>query len=168
MKGRLLISCALLAELAVLAASCVRGMPPQPRAAAPGQPAVSWVVMSGDRDNPDREFVCQSDPHSDCTIPASRPDAQVFSDVHLYYHSGGGETKYEGTIRVGFFDGSPASQTTPTSIVVKKGESIANQGIIGIVTSKAGSYDVSVEVTATVAEGGRKESIRRAIPIVVN
>jgi hypothetical protein len=123
--------------------------------------------MSGDRDNADRDFVCQSDPRNDCAIEASRPDAQVLSDVHFYYHSAGAETKYEGTITIGFFEGSTAAQTTPTSVVVKKDESITNQSVTGVVTARPGSYQVRLDLTATVADTGKSQPIRQSVPIVV-
>ena len=47
---------------------------------------MSWVIMHGDRNNPDVEFACQSTDPTDCVVPASRPDAVVFSDTHVYYH----------------------------------------------------------------------------------
>ena len=59
--------------------------------------------MSGDRENPDRDFVCQSDSPVRCVVPVSRPDEQVFSDVHVYYHGAETDIKYVGAIRIGFF-----------------------------------------------------------------
>jgi len=77
----------------VLTSACAKRVP-EPVGVAPGTPHISWIIMSGDRDNPDQEFVCQSDPRNDCVVPVSRPDAQVFADVHFYYHGAGAETKY--------------------------------------------------------------------------
>ena len=57
----------------------------------PGTPHVSWVIMYGDVETPDREFACQSEPRTECIVPASRPDNKVFSDVHIYYHGAGDE-----------------------------------------------------------------------------
>ena len=89
---------------------------PEPAVSIPGTPHVSWIIMSGDRDNPDREFVCQSEPRTECVVPVSRPDARVFSDVHIYYHGAGAETKYTGSIQVGFFNRlDTASAMVPSS-----------------------------------------------------
>jgi hypothetical protein len=151
---------------AAATATCARRVPTPPDL-APGTPYVSWVFMIGDRDNPDREFVCQSDPRNDCAIEASRPDAQAFSDVHFYYHSAGGETKYDGTVTIGFFDGSSASRTAPTSVVVGKGESITNQSVTGIVTSRPGTYEVTFALTATISQTGRSQPIRQSVQVVV-
>src|SRR5258705_12210054 len=90
----------------VLTSTCGMRIP-EPGGIPPGTPHISWIIMSGDGDNPDRDFVCQSDPRSDCVLPVSRPDGQIFSDVHFYYHAAGAETKYTGSIGIGFFRGSP-------------------------------------------------------------
>src|SRR5262245_13660501 len=99
---------------AVLFARCgrSRGVPrPKPAAAAQGTPSVTWVVMSGDRENPDRDFVCQSNSPGDCVVPVSRPDEQIFSDVHLYYHGADTDIKYVGAIRIGLFRGASCNET---------------------------------------------------------
>ena len=70
----------------MLAASCATGVP-KPAATA-GTPQISWVLMYGDRDDADREFACQSGPRPECVVPASKPDAPVFSDIHFYFHAG--------------------------------------------------------------------------------
>jgi hypothetical protein len=150
---------------AILTSTCARRVPDAP-GLAPGTPYVSWVFMSGDSDNPDQEFVCQSHPRNECVVPVSRPDAQVFSDVHFYYHGGGAETKYEGSIDIGFFQGSPESHTTQ-GITVKKHESIANQSITGIVTSTRGTYAVTLSLTATVTDSGKTLPIRESVQVTV-
>lgn len=147
-----------------LIVSCAK-RPPEPRV-TPGTPHISWVVMSGDRDNPDADFVCQSDPANDCTVQASRPGAQVFSDVHVYYHGVGGETKYAGSFDVGFFEGEPASHRIQTAITVHKNESITNQSVTGIVTSTPGTYAIQFALTATLT-GGQTRSIDNQISVVV-
>jgi len=151
---------------AALSSSCARHVPDAP-GLAPGTPYVSWVFMSGDSENPDQEFVCQSHPRNECVVPVSRPDAQVFSDVHFYYHGGGAETKYEGSIDIGFFQGSLESHTTQGSITVKQNESIANQSIAGIVTSTRGTYAVTLSLTATVTDSGRTLPIRETVQVTV-
>lgn len=139
---------------------------PEPKNVAPGAPHVSWVIMSGDRENPDQDFVCQSEPRNDCVISASRPDAQVFSAVYLYFHGVGSETRYEGPVNYGFFQGA-GSHTFPVGITATGNESITNASVTGIVTSTPGSYAVTLSLSARVAGAGRTESIRDAIPVLV-
>jgi hypothetical protein len=151
---------------ALLTATCAKRVPEPPNV-APGTPHVSWVIMSGDRENADREFVCQSDPRNDCVMPASRANEQAFADVHVYYHGVGAETKYQGTVAIGFLEGAAAASTAPTNIVVKKDESIANQSVTGIVTSKPGTYAVAFELTATVTDAGKIQPVRQSVRVVV-
>jgi hypothetical protein len=157
---------AAVAIAAVLASTCARPVP-KPAGVAPGTPHVSWVIMSGDGDNPDQEFVCQSEPRSECVIPVSRPDAQVFSDVHFYYHGPGVETKYTGSIDVGFFQGSAASRTIAANTTVPKTESIMNHSVTGIVTATPGSYPVKFALVATATGTGASQPIRADVPVLV-
>jgi len=122
--------------------------------------------MSGDRENPDHDFVCQSTPRNDCAVSASKPGAQVFGKVYVYYHGVGAETRYEGPIEIGFFQGDRASQTTKAAIAVRKDESITNQSVTGIVTPTPGTYAVKLDLSAKV-ETGRSEVIRETIVVVV-
>ena len=140
---------------------------PEPAALSPGTPHISWVLMSGDRGNPDREFACQSDPRSDCVLPVSRPDRRVFSDVHFYYHGAGAATNYTGTIQIRFFDGSAETHKFPVKITVRKEESIINQSIMDIVTSQPGTYAMTFDLTATSTETGKSQAIQDQVSVVV-
>jgi hypothetical protein len=154
----------IVATIAVLTSACATRVP-KPAGIAPGTPYVSWIIMSGDRDNPDQEFVCQSDPRTECVIPASRPEAQVFSDVHIYYHGTGAETKYTGSIEIGFFQGGPESHRIQPNITVRKADSIANQSVVGIVTATPGTYAVTFAIVAAVT--GNSQPIREQVPVAV-
>jgi hypothetical protein len=151
---------------AVLASTCAKRVP-EAAGFAPGVPRVSWIIMSGDRDNPDQEFVCQSDLLNDCVIPVSRPDAQVFSDVHFYYHGAGAETKYSGSIEVGFFQGSTASRKIAANTTVQKAGSIMNHSVTGIVTATPGSYPVTFALVATVTDTGKSQPIQADVAVIV-
>ena len=150
-----------------LAASCAKGVPKP--GGAPGTPQISWVLMYGDRDNADREFACQSEPRSECVVPSSKPDAPVFSDIHFYHHGGGTETRYEGTINIGYLRQGPAAEphTSRISVTVKKNESITNSSVTGIVASTPGTYTLTISATATATDGSKKHSIRESIPVIV-
>src|SRR5262245_4982366 len=150
------------------ASSCSAGIPkPQPTLAAPGEPSVTWVVMSGDRENPDRDFVCQSDSQIRCVVPMSRPDEQVFSDVHVYYHGGDTDLKYVGAIRVGFFRRASENEQIQTHLIVKKGEPIGNQSVVGIVTDVPGAYEIAFNLSAESIPPGNNRQIRQRLPIIV-
>jgi hypothetical protein len=132
-----------------------------------GTPRISWVIMSGDRDNPDRDWVCQSDMQDDCVVPASRPGDEVFSDVHVYYHGVGPETTYTGSFHVGYFQGSAASNRVQTNITVRKDGAISNQSVIGLVTSSPGRYEVAFDHLAASSGASSDRPIQHLLPVVV-
>src|SRR5262249_55481936 len=136
MRGR---SFVFLVILAAICSACAKRVP-EPANVAPGTPHITWVLMYGDRENADSEFACQSDPKTECVIPANRPDAQSFADVHFYFQGAGKETKYEGTTSIGFLQGSQKAHTSRTTITVKNNESITNSSTTGLVTSTPGMY----------------------------
>jgi len=136
---------------------------PEPLGVAPGTPHVSWVLMSGDRDNPDADYVCQSDPKDDCVVAMSSSDRPVFSDHHIYYHGAGGETRYTGKINVGYFK---LPRTFEPKILVPKDERITNQSMTDIVSSNPGTYAVTFDLMASTANGA-SHSIRQTLPITV-
>jgi len=136
---------------------------PAPSGGPPGAPRVGWVIMAGDRDNPDRDFVCQSNPRTACVMPASRPDNQTFTDVHFYFHSATADTKYTGTIQIGFMEGSTPHEVT-SNVTVKRGDSPANTSVSGIVSSTPGTHPMTI---AIVAESGTIQQIRERVPVTV-
>ena len=151
---------------AVLSSTCAKRVP-EPAGVARGTPYVSWIIMSGDSDNPDREFVCQSDPRNDCVLPMSGQDGQVFSDVHFYYHGAGAETKYTGSIEIGFLHGSSGAHTVQANTTVQKNESIRPHSVSGIVTSTPGTYALTFALDATVTGTGKSQPIRERVSAVV-
>jgi hypothetical protein len=151
--------CALVGVLC-LVPGCEKRVP-VPAGGPPETPRVGWVIMMGDRDNPNREFVCQSDPRTDCVIPASQPDNQTFTDTHFYFHSGAIDTKYTGTIQIGFLT-SP--HELKPNLTVKAGGSAANATVSGIASSKPGRYQMTI---AAVAESGGTRQIRDSVPVTI-
>jgi hypothetical protein len=145
---------------------CARSLSGPPSAPA-GEPRVSWIIMSGDSDTPDREFSCQSDPRVDCEVPASRPGTQSFSDVHFYFHPTAVETKYTGSIRIGFFEGAEQSQEVRPNLIVKPGKSVERVSVVGLVTATPGAYVVPIVVEATPIQGGKAQQIRDQVRVIV-
>jgi hypothetical protein len=139
---------------------------PQPAGALRGTPAVSWVVMAGSRDNPDAQFVCQSDPRTACVLTASRPNAQVWSSVYFYYHGIGADVKYTGTIRVGFFEG-PATELHEVhpDILVTKTDKLRRGSVTDDVRTTPGTYAFTFDVVATA--GSTITPIRETVTVVV-
>jgi hypothetical protein len=156
-----------LAVAVALTAACATSEP-KPSTRPNGRPQVGWVVMSGDRDTPDRDFVCQSEPRNECAIPASSPDDQVFTHVYFYYHPAAVETHYEGSIQIGFLQGDPAANPLRVNATTPTGGKPVNQSIIGIVTNRAGSYPIRVAVDAQPIDGARAPTaFHEDIPVTV-
>ena len=153
----------LTAVIAVAAGTTCTNRVPEPVGVAPGTPHISWVLMSGDANNPDADYVCQSDPKDNCVISASRPDRRVFSDLHIYYHGAGVETRYTGSIRVGYFDNP---HTLEPKILVRKSERITNQSVTGIVVTTPGAYAVTFDLMASTANG-QDQPIRQMLDVTV-
>jgi hypothetical protein len=149
--------------LIVLAAGCGKRIP-EPVGGHTDSPHVGWVIMSGDADNPDRDFVCQSNPRSECVVPVDRPDQRVLGHVHVYYHGTSTETKYTGAIQVGFFD--QPHEFNPT-ITVKPGEPPGNQSVSDFVSMKPGTYTMSIAVVATPIQSGQAQNIRDQVSVIV-
>lgn len=140
---------------------------PEPVGLQPGTPHVSWIIMTGDRNDPDQQFICQSDPRTECIVPVSRPGAQVLANVHFYYHGAGKGTTYAGSLRVGFFPGPAASQIFQANATATKAEAIVNQSVTGVVTETPGTYALSLSLTATATDTGDRRSVAAEIPVVV-
>ena len=147
-----------------LATACADHRVPMPTG-APGAPRVGWVIMHGDRDNPNEQFACQSSPRSDCAIPASRLDRQTFSEVHLYFHPTPTETKYSGVVQIGFFRGTELAQQVNPVVTVKPGD-VGNNSVVGIVTDRPGPQTLRIEISAVTASGV-EEQIREQVPVIV-
>ena len=159
---RRLFTCAAVAAAIV---GCAKRAP-EPVGVPAGVPHVSWIIMHGDRENPDADFACQSTGPRTCVLPASRTDARVFSDVHLYFHGAGSDTTYRGTYSVDFLnEGNAAAQTFPIQTNVKGDEEIANHTLTGIVTAKPGTYVLRLALDATTATGSTP--IREDVPVRV-
>lgn len=126
---------------------------------------VGWVLMHGDRDNPDREYVCQSGDSADCVLPMTRPAAQVFTAIHFYYHSTPRDTKYTGAHRLAFFTGEP--HEVRAEVTVKANSSAANQSITGIAADRPGRYTLTIAIDAAPLPSGAVQQIREQVPITV-
>jgi len=88
----------------------------------------------------------------------------VLAHVHLYYHAISSETKYTGAVRIGFFD---APHEINPNIVVKPGEPPGNQSVSNFVSTKSGTYAMSIAVVATPAQTGQRQNIRDQITVTL-
>ena len=154
-----------LAPLLMLAMGCAGRVPrPEPAGGHVEAPHLGWVIMTGDRENPDRDFVCQSNPRSECIIPVDRLDQRAMVHLHVYYHVAPTETTYTGSIRIGFFN---APHEINPNITVKPGEPPGNQSVSDFVSSTPGTYTMAIAVVATATPPGQSQNLREQVDIVV-
>ena len=124
-------------------------------------PRVGWVIMQGTADNPDEEFVCQSNPRNDCTMRASTADRKVFTDVFLYFHPIGMPVRYEGDAEISFLN---ATHHLPIATPVDA-KNVARNSVVGIVSEKPGTYNLTFSATATTSAG--PVQIADRVPVTV-
>lgn len=150
----------------LLAGAC--GQNPTPSVQPTGQPQVGWVVMAGDRDTPDRDFVCQSNPRSECVIPASRPNEPTFAHVHFYLHAASADVHFEGTVQVGFLQGQPSGHVVNVNAVTRAGDDPSHQSVVGIVTDRPGAHPMKIAVDAKPVTGsGAARALHEDVPVTV-
>ena len=153
--------------MAVLSAAGCGTRIPEPIGGPPGSPRVGWVIMSGDVDTPDRDYACQSIDQTPCVVPASGAGARTFGHAHFYYHPASVETKYTGSIRIGFFGGSSGPHELKPNFAVKPGERPFNQSVMDSITTKPGTYEMTIDVVATAVPTGQTQNIRDRVSVVV-
>ena len=142
---------------------CAERIPPRP-AGAPGAALVGWVIMAGDRENPDQDFVCQSSPRDECVLPVSRPDQRAFAHVHLYFHPAAADVRYTGSVQIGFFES--AADVNP-DVLVNAGGPVGNHSVTGIVTPNAGAHAMTIDVVAAPTAAGSDQQIRERVTVLV-
>jgi hypothetical protein len=120
--------------------------------------------MAGDRENPDRDFVCQSGPGDECVLPVSRPDQRAYAHVHLYFHPAAGDVRYTGSVQIGFFES--AADVKP-DLVVNAGGPVGNHSVTGIVTPTAGAHAMTIDVVAAPVVRGADQQIRDRVAVLV-
>jgi hypothetical protein len=127
-------------------------------------PRIGWVIMVGTRDDPDQDFVCQSDPRTECVMPASQPDSQAFSRAYFYFFpAAANDTKFAGTIQIGFFEGAIPHEMTP-NLTVKRTGPPGQTSVLGIVSSMRGPHELRIAVNA---QGATTQEIRDSVPVTI-
>jgi len=135
---------------------------PESTTAPPDVPRIGWIIMTGGRDNPDDVYVCQSEPRTEeCALPASSADHNVFADVHFYFHPAAADTRYTGTIELGFIQGG--HPLTPNA-TVKAADKPAQATVLGMVSSVPGAHSMNI---ALVAEGQQRREINEQVVVQV-
>ncbi|MQA29817.1 MAG: hypothetical protein GEU82_08265 [Luteitalea sp.] len=120
--------------------------------------------MTGDRENPDQDFVCQSSPREECVLPVSRPDRRVYAHVHLYFHPAAVDLRYTGLVHIGFFENAA---DVKADVSVKAGGAPGNHSVTGIVTAIAGQHAMTIDVLAAPTASESTQEVREQVQVVV-
>lgn len=151
------------AMAAVLVGACATHVPePEPH---PNAPHITWSVAEGTND----KEVCRSTEPAPCTLTlSSEPPNNRLGVFHVFLHAGATDTKYVGTINIGFLVHDSGSQHEhKVDRVITRDSGPVNFSSTGIV-KPAGTYYVDVNLTATAADGpGRPLPITARIRVDV-
>lgn len=96
-------------------------------------------------------------------MPASQPSSQIFSRTYFYFLPAATDTKYGGSIQIGFFEGARPHEVAP-DVTVKRGGPIANTSVLGIISSMPGPRAMTIAVTA---QGETTQEIRDSVQVTV-
>ena len=133
----------------------------------PTTPHISWVITI--ESSPGNEQPgCRSDPRTVCIFTASTAITKRFATVHLYLHPATTDTKYTGTMQVGFFSGAESKgHERKIETFVKAGGPRHGISTTDIVTAIPGSYDVRVLLNAASASQPSLQAIQDHISVTV-
>jgi hypothetical protein len=87
--------------------------------------------------------------------------------VHLYLHPSVTQTKYVGTMQVGFLNGSAEPHETRVNSTVRRGSSPVNVSVTGLLSSKRGTYPMTIMLTAETSSTQPPVDIREMLSVTV-
>lgn len=115
-------------------------------------PHISWVISSTESPDGRERFVCRSDPRTSCVVRTSTPETKRLATVHVYLHPAAEDTKYTGTLQVGFFDAAPETYESKIDSTVSAGDGPRSVSVSDIVTQRPGEYGVTMSLAAKSAK----------------
>ena len=131
----------------LLVSACANHVPePKPH---PDAPHISWAISEG---NDDKE-VCRSTEDTACSLNLSAHTGnQRIGIFHVFLHPASADTKYVGSVDIGFFVQSENQHVHAIDRVVERGSAPVSFSTTGNVKA-AGTYYVTVNLKATAADG---------------
>lgn len=139
----------LLAAVVLAAAACAKHAPePTPH---PSTPHITWSISQGYTGETER---CRSTEASSCTLDFSEvAQDRRFGVFHLFLHAAAADTKYKGTLDIGFL-GQPGEREHTHLIEreIPRGNDPINFSTTGIVRPP-GTYYVEISLMATPLAG---------------
>lgn len=142
---------------------CVRRIP-EP-AAQQTTPRISWVIRAG-AEFAQQRVVCQSDPKSECVIPASSQTPKEFAGMSLYLHPTKAPTAYRGSLEVTFFETGTGVYGTPVDRTVEPGDQPVGITVSGVLKQMPGQYVAAIALIAYPSRQTGRE-IREAVNVIV-
>ena len=127
-------------------------------------PHITWEIRTGGEEGEER-IACQSaQPRVECTLAASSKERQELATIHLYLHAATQAVTYDGSVRLPFLDG--AADVGRVSATVTPGSTPQGPTIAGVITSKPGTYTMTVALK--VKHGGNESPpIDREVKVIV-
>jgi hypothetical protein len=131
------------------------------------RPHVSWEIRSG-ADIGQTDFVCGSpQPSKPCELTASTDKSGTLATLRLFVHPSVEPTSYLGFMRVPFVDGAPDRKLGEVNATVPPGGRPVGTTVTGRVTTKPGSYGLTVSVDAIQPDMAAPQRIAHEIPVIV-
>lgn len=130
-------------------------------------PHISWTIHVADQPGGRETTICSSDPRTECVVPASTEGRKVFAMVHLFFHPAAAETRYTGSVQIGFFGGPAESHEMKPNVIVQPKDSPARHSMSDFVTTRPGKYQMLVALVATSVPNGEGQSIRDEVAVLV-
>ena len=130
------------------------------------RPHISWEIRSGA--GGDADLVCGSaEPQPRCVL-STGSGQHGYATVHVHLHSARQPTNYVGGIRTPFLEGAGSPRVGDVNATVEPGSAPVGTTITGRVTSKPGTYSLSIELDAIEQGASTPHRISLPIPVVVN
>jgi hypothetical protein len=126
------------------------------------RPHITWEI----RRDRDRESVCGSaEPGRPCELLASTPGQPSSVAVHLFLHAAAQQTSYLGVMKTSFLEDVGALMNREVSITVPRGSRPVGVTLNARVSSRPGTYALSIALDAT--QAGDPASTRLSQEIAV-
>ena len=158
--------CRILCCLAPLHAGCAAGRVTE-RSPDPARPHVSWEIRAGGDLGDARRVCAWSDPAPSCVLQASTDADRRLATVRVSFHPAKTGARYLGYVRVPFVRGTGALDTSEISRTVPPGSSPVSRSINGVVTTKPGSYELTLALDAILTGSSEPVRIADEIPVTV-
>ena len=121
-------------------------------------------MLSSESQGGTERLVCRSDAPDPCvlTVPADRKP--LLATVHVVLHPTQADTRYTGTMRVGFRD---SAYETKVDSTVMGGGPAGNVSVTSLLTLMPGVYTTEMSLTATQKGSSASVSLRDTITLTI-